>query len=161
MIFDEKSAKVFSRIINRLAEKYRSETFQPHLTLAGVPDWPEQRMIQAVEQIRCSTYPFELLTSKVRCKSFPYQKITLEVEKTEALESFHQEIDKIFEGDYSKKAYPHISLLYSPLSCKNLQNEWKEIEQGCPNDVLGNKIALVHCKGTPKDWRTLYIGKLN
>lgn len=155
-----KSETIFSRIINSLAEKFISEPFQPHLTLAGVPDWDEERMVEEVKNIAGSTSQLELPLEKVRCKHSPYQKITVEVERAEALSSLHQRTNNHFEGSYSKTDYPHISLLYSHLECEGLQQIISEINEYIPQKVLLNRIALVRCKGTPDDWRTLYIGKM-
>lgn len=153
-----KEAKVtFSQIIRQLAEKYHSISFQPHITLAGVPDWPEYEMIQAIQKIAVGTSPFELVAKKVHCKSSPYQKITLEVEKSGDLNALHKKTDTLFSGDFSKKEYPHISLLYSSLRCKDLQQQMADIEIDLPHKICLNRIALVHCKGTAEDWRTLYM----
>lgn len=151
---------MLSGIIKNLAETYHSESFQPHLTLAGVPDWAEEQMVQGIKRLAAAVSPLELSLEKIHCKRSPYQKITVEVEKSEALNALHQKIDKIFGGNYSKTKYPHISLLYSRLKCKDLQQVASEIRHRLPPKSVLDRIALIRCKGTPEDWRTLYIGEM-
>lgn len=144
-----------------MAEKHHTQPFQPHITLAGVPDWPEDEMIETVKEISKSTPPFQLAVKEVHCKSSPYQKITLEIEKSVDLNSLHQKTDTLFGGDFSKKEYPHISLLYSTMTCKHLQQDLAIIKKDLPQRIYLNRIALIRCKGTPEDWRTLYRSRLD
>lgn len=151
---------MLSRIIKNLAETYHSESFQPHLTLAGVPDWTEEQMVHGIKRLAATVSPLELSLEKIHCKRSPYQKITIEVERSGALNTLHQKIDKLFGGNYSKTKYPHISLLYSRLECNDLQQVASEIKYRLPPKSILDRIALIRCKGTPEEWRTLYIGKM-
>ena len=101
---------------------------------------------------------FELSPRTVQCKSFPYQKITMGIKKSSALNHLHQTIDSRFKGNYSRRDYPHVSFLYSTMPCKKIDEEdLKEVERRCLPKISVNRIALVHCKGTPEEWRTLYM----
>nr|WP_255695588.1 2'-5' RNA ligase family protein [Rhodohalobacter sp. 614A] len=160
MIPEEQAEMELGKSIQDLAEKYQSEPFQPHLTLAGIPHWTEEQMVKEIQKISGSTLPIELFLEKVQCKRFPYQKITIEVERTEELHALHQETDRLFGGDYSKTEYPHISLLYSTLECGGLQKTVSQLNEQIPPKVLLDRIALIRCKGTPEAWRTLYMRKL-
>ena len=161
MIPDEESTGKCSRIINRLAEKYQSVSFQPHITLSALPDWPKERIFETIGRIADTTSTPLLNTKKVQCKKAPYQKITLEIERSKELNVIFNKIDEHLGGDYSKREYPHISFFYSRLPCKELKHDVKELEKTIPGKVTGKRIALVHCKGTPEEWRMLYERKLN
>lgn len=126
-----------------------------------MPDWPAEKVIEAMERVADESAPFELTTQTIHCKSSPYQKITLGIEKSPVLLHIHQRVNHAFEGKYSKKNYPHISFLYSTLPCKKLRKDLKEIAKISPEYVFADRIALVHCKGTPEEWRTLYMCALN
>lgn len=160
MIPDAESEKKCVRIIQYLADKYQSVPFQPHITAAGVPDWSEEKVKQAVERIAGSTSQFKIRAKKVHCKSPPYQKLTLEVEKTAELHELHQRTDRGFKGDYSKKEYPHLSFLYSTIPCAELRYELKKVGNESLREINVKELALVRCKGTPEEWRTLYVWKL-
>lgn len=115
-----------------------------------------------IDEIIEEVTPFELITQKVLCKPTPYQKITFGIRESPVLNYLHQKTDALFEGDYSKKDYPHISFLYSKIPCKNIDpEELDEIKRGTPKQVAFNRIALVHCKGTPEEWRMLYMCALH
>lgn len=118
-------------------------------------------IIETTAKIAEETPPLLLDTKQVYCKKPPYQKITLEVERSAELHAIHTKIDNLFGGEYSKKEYPHISFFYSLKPCDELQREVSKIGRIVPQKVLGQKIALVHCKGTPEVWRMLYEWKLN
>lgn len=114
-----------------------------------------------MKRIADEVCPFELTTQTIKCKSAPYQKITLGIEKSLTLHHVHQRVNNVFEGDHSKKNYPHISFLYSTLPCKKFREDVKEISKIRPKHIFADRIALVHCKGTPEEWRTLYMCALN
>ncbi|MDX1641452.1 MAG: 2'-5' RNA ligase family protein [Balneolaceae bacterium] len=160
MIPDEKPESKYRRIIQGLAEKYQSEAFRPHITLAGVPDWTEERIIKSIEKIAEDSPPLQLSTGNIYCKQSPYQKITLGVLKSQKLDALHQRIDGAFRGNFSKKLYPHLSLLYSRMSCSDLHQEIQGLEKKVDGQILFNRIAFIQCKGTPEDWRTLYLERL-
>lgn len=113
-----------------------------------------------MEKLASETSPFEVFAKDVQCKENSYQKITLEIEKTADLTSLHQKLDNVLSGEYAKKEYPHISFLYSTLPCKKVTDAVLQAERKQPRRIIVEKMALVHCKGTPKDWRTLYIWNL-
>lgn len=159
-MLDAESEKECGRLVNYLAGKYQESSFLPHITLGGVPDWPDKNIKSALERIVGATAPFELHTKSVQCKSSPYQKVTLAIESSSELHRLHQKTDTVLKGDYSKKEYPHISFLYSSLSCEKLQDEVYEIEKIKPQKVAIKEIALFHCKGTPDKWRMLYTCRL-
>lgn len=151
----------FSNVIEKLADQFHSVGFEPHITLASVPDWPKQKMTEKAGQIARMARPFSLKTSKVHCKSNPYQKLTLEIKKSDELERFHKLIDTVLEGDYSKKAYPHLSLLYSKLNCDKIHNHLTDIDLTYPAVISCNRLALLRCKGTPQNWEMLYSWELS
>ncbi len=153
LIPDSESGSRCSSIIKGLADRYQSVSFPPHITLAGVPDWPEDRLEKEMATIAKSTEQFRLPTKIVRCGTSPYQKITLEIEKTPGLNALHQQVDEAFKGRFSKREYPHLSFLYSRLPCDELEQELNEIERLKPSRIWAEQVALVDCNGTPEDWR--------
>lgn len=144
-----------------MAETYQSVSFTPHITLSGTPNWERNRIEKAIEEIADETQPLKLKTTSLRCSSNPYQKMTHGIQKTPRLSSLHQKTDAAFKGDYTKKAYPHISYLYSRLECSAISHEIKQAEKEAPQEILANRLALIRCKGTPEAWKTLTIWELN
>lgn len=157
LIPDLESEKLCSAIIEELADTYQAPPFQPHITLAGVPDWPEERLNDTLITFTKSTSQFKLPAKHVRCGTFPYRKLTLEIEKTEELEALYQKVDELFEGQYSKRGYPHISFLYSSKPCDKLQDEVNRIERLRPSHIRADRVAMVQCKGTLEDWRMVSV----
>jgi hypothetical protein len=160
LILDDKSIIQCQSIIKRLAQTYQSVVFTPHITLSGTPDWAEEEIKTTIDEIVLDITPLELQTGSVRCSSNPYQKLTQGIRTTDQLGSLHQKVDTIFDGDYAKKTYPHISYLYSRLDCSNVSKSIESIEKEAPQNVLANQLALVRCKGTPEQWRMLNRWKL-
>lgn len=113
-----------------------------------------------IEEIVPDITSLELQTDSVRCSSNAYQKLTHSIQTTDRLASLHQKMNTIFDGDYAKKTYPHISYLYSRLDCSNVSKSIESIEKEAPQNVLANQLALVRCKGTPEQWRMLNRWKL-
>jgi hypothetical protein len=147
-------------IIHRLARTYQSVEFRPHITLSGTPGWTKKNIRSAIDEILLGVASLELKTGSIRCSSNPYQKLTQSIQTTNQLGALHQKMDTIFDGDYAKKTYPHISYLYSMLNCSKVSQSIKSIEKEAPKRVLANELALVRCKGTPEQWRMLFAWEL-
>lgn len=155
MIFDEKSTRKCQSIIQKLAKTFQSVSFTPHITLSGTPDWAEDHIQSVTEKAIEGCLPLQLSTKSVHCSSNPYQKLTHAIQKTDPLRALHQKMDTCFDGDFAKKAYPHISYLYSKLSCERITSEIESFQKDTPKKVIANQLALVRCKGTPDMWRTV------
>lgn len=161
MIFDEESTARCQSIIQRLARTYQSVSFTPHITLAGTPEWTEKKIKTAIDDIAKESSPLELKTSSVRCSSNPYQKLTHGIRGSEQLSTLHQKTNTVFDGEFARKVYPHISYLYSRLDCSVVSNEIELIKKDAPEKIAANQLVLVQCKGTPEDWRMLFKWDLN
>lgn len=160
-MFDEESTSRSRAIIDRLATTYQSVSFTPHITLSETPDWTDKKIRLAIDKIANESQPLELKTTSVRCSSNPYQKLTHGIQTTDQLDTIHQKTDTYFEGDFAKKAYPHISYLYSRLNCSEVAHEIVSIQKDASQKIIANQFVLVDCKGTPADWRVLFRWKLN
>jgi len=155
LIFDQESHKRISTIIDRLAEKFHSVSFLPHITLSSTPDWDLDKINSEIENIVNKFSVLNLQGTTLQCSSHPYQKLTFGIKLSEELLSFHKTMDVCFGGDYSKKRYPHISFLYSRVDCEIVEKEIANIKLDLPKKVIAEKMALVHCCGTPENWKLL------
>ena len=64
-------------------------------------------------------------------------------------------IDDYLGGSYSKRKDPHISLLYSRLSCDEIILKERYARPRIPEDVEIYEIAVVALQGQPDAWKIL------
>ena len=156
LTFDPESEKDLGRTINELSKRFRAEPFQPHSTLASASELDKNELITAVRKLSDQIRVFNLMIGKIRCGEDPFQKVTVDLEYTEELLEVHRTADELLGGEYSKREYPHISLLYETMSCGELHGRLKLAEMDVPAQVKGTGLSLVHCKGSPNSWETVF-----
>ena len=150
----------YSGIIKKLAHRYQSYPFIPHITISRVPDWEKDQLKKAVDDVAAAVPAFDLPVKAVHCGDHPYQKITIEVQKTEDLKIISDELDDVFGGAFSKREYPHLSLHYSTRPCDDFTEELEKLESELVSPIEIDKLALVELTGTPDRWQVIYSRKL-
>lgn len=156
----DKPGRHYSGIIKKLAHRYQSYSFIPHITISRVPDWETGQIKSAVDNIVSAVPVFNLPVNSVQCGDHPFQKITVEVHKTEDLKIISDELDRTFGGPFSKRDYPHLSLLYSTMPCGYFSEELEKLESKIQSPIKIEKLALVELTGTPDTWQVIYSRKL-
>jgi 2'-5' RNA ligase len=157
---DSGSGKHFSSLIGSLANRYNSFPFIPHITIAGVPDWESNEIKKAVNNISGNVEAFRLPVKKIQCGEHPYQKLTIAVEPNSGFKNILREIDHQFNGNFGKREFPHLSLLYSRLNCSGLQKEIENLPHKLPESIGVQTLALVKLDGTPDQWEIIHSRSL-
>ncbi|NBB77367.1 MAG: hypothetical protein GVY02_08310 [Bacteroidetes bacterium] len=162
LTFGGSTEQHLQREINRFAVEFGSVVFQPHITLASVDGkHDEDKLMQAAKNLNETLTPFYLNTGEVRCSSNPYQKLTIEIPHCDSLDLAHNLADQLLGGEVSKRAYPHISLIYSQDSCTSIERFLEKEPQTVPEEVQCRGVSLVKCKGVPQQWVTLKAGSFD
>jgi 2'-5' RNA ligase len=150
----------YSDIIKKLAHRYQSYPFIPHITISRVPDWEKDQIKSAVDDVAAEVPAFDLPVKAVHCGDHPYQKITVEVKKTAELTNISDKLDDVFGGAFSKREYPHLSLHYSTRPCDHFSEELEKLESEIRSPINIDKLALIKLTETPDRWQVIYSRKL-
>lgn len=88
----------------------------------------------------------------LECRNEPYQKLVITLEPEKNYRALCDALDQFFGGRYGKHEDPHISLLYSQLSCEVIKNKTEFIDGRMPEkaDIQGIAVVILH--GRPGEW---------
>jgi 2'-5' RNA ligase len=156
----DNAARHYSDIIKKLAYSCQSYPFIPHVTISRVPNWESDQIKRAVDKVSAAVPLFDLPVETIHCGDQPYQKITVEVHKTEDLKKLSDELDCVLGGPFSKREYPHLSLLYSTMPCNDFTEEQEMLKSEILSPIKIEKLALIELTGTPDTWQVMYSKKL-
>lgn len=160
---DPESEKDFLQVINRCSVLYQTEPFLPHITISRVPDLSVHELKDRIQQLSKNLSPFLMEPEKIECRNEPYQKICIQYTPNNFFIKLTEKIDQEFNGSYSKKTDPHLSLMYSYTPCSKLNDLVNELNQleltNIP--VKCQRLGLVQFSGTPTTWNMLHIQDLN
>ena len=104
--------QVLQNLIDRMAEEYRTVSFQPHLTVCGVPGDPSVLDAAAAYVRECGLLPLIVAKTAVTGAVItPFRAVFIEVEDSPGLREFRERLRDILGA--RPLIPPHLSLLYT------------------------------------------------
>jgi 2'-5' RNA ligase len=158
---DASSSDIFRNEIKRLSASFNSLPFEPHITISGVPDREPEILLELLNKIVINIGSFTISFNDAVYGEHPYQKITLPVKPTADYFSTCNIIDSVFEGNFSKKTFPHLSLLYGNQSKEIILEELNELKSATFLPAIIKHIALYKMDGLPDKWEQVSRIELN
>jgi hypothetical protein len=99
-------------LIDRIANEHRTVSFEPHLTVCGVPDDSSVLDAAAAYIMECGLLPLTVARTVVTGAAItPFRAVFIEVENTPTLQEFRERLRDIVGAP--ALIPPHISLLYT------------------------------------------------
>lgn len=148
-------SKSLSRIINTLAVRYKSPEFLPHITLCSLPENTSTDPVQLARNLADRRESFKIDTGNVVCRSDYYRKLVIELLPNPSFYEFCNLADHLATKPISKTQDPHLSLLYSNVSCTNLSNEIPDLRDQIPAYIPIHGISVVQLNGGPDSWNII------
>lgn len=151
----EPAREIYQKEINRLAEKYNSVPFLPHLTVGRFINSSdeEQRSVLRVTGSVKNGYRFP--ADEINCRTTPYQNLVHSLKTEPVLETFESIFDGMFSGFSLKKEEFHVSLLYGRTECKELQDEKGYLRDKLPDHVSFSEAHIIELDRKVHDWITI------
>ena len=101
----------YQEIIRSLADVNGAPRFQPHITLLGETQLPEEEVIRRTEQLASVQPPIQIRLGQIGFEEYHFRALFVRVEKASPLVSLHERAKEIF-GMNLPPFMPHLSLLY-------------------------------------------------
>lgn len=143
----------FAQIIKKLGQEYGGPIFEPHVTLLGDIELPEEEMIKRTAQLVGGQKPFPITIKQVDYQDFYFRTLFVRADLTESLQALHNKARKIFKKDIPPYM-PHLSLLYGnyPVDLKE-----KIITEIGRDQIAQFEVSGVFLKkaGEIKDWKVI------
>lgn len=99
-----------SNLVKRLAGKYESSVFEPHVTLIGGISSSKTEMILKTEKLSKAISPYTITLEEVSYSEHYFKALFVRVKNTSAVQETFVKAEQLFpvEGPYM----PHLSLTY-------------------------------------------------
>lgn len=152
-LLPDSSESFFRKTIRECAVAFNAPFFVPHVTLGRVPEDKTGSVSQLTLQVAKNSEEFLMKTQDLQCRDDPYQKLVTTLCSEKNYHSFCDVADQYFGAEFSKREDPHISLLYSHLSCDTIINKTEAIKSSIPQMVDITEIAVVELLGRPEEWK--------
>lgn len=140
-----------TKIISALSEKYKTPTFEPHVTLLGPVNGTEGVIIEKTEQLASSIQPFEIKLTIVGYSEEYFRCLFVNAEPTRPVMNTHEKAAKIFGLSKTKYA-PHASLMYGTTPFEIKKQIISEIGKSLGLTFQVGSLHLFSIKGEPEDW---------
>ncbi|KZT60455.1 LigT-like protein [Calocera cornea HHB12733] len=130
-----KAAKILQGVIDKLADKYDSPKFQPHITLlTRVPEGMSvDEVLVRIRSVVPPEEPLHIKLSRVESGGHFFQCVLAPVEQTDYLMALNAEVRKAISPHDTAKYFPHLSLIYGDYT--------KEKKDGIVQDIYDEGLA--------------------
>jgi len=102
----------FAEVIKKLAKEYHAPVFQPHITLLGEIEQPEDEVIRKAEQLASGQKPFPITLRQIDYQDYHFRALFVKAGVTEPLLNLHEKAKRLFGMENIPPYMPHLSLLY-------------------------------------------------
>ncbi len=153
---DPDSAGKIQQIIRSLSEQFSTPCFTPHITLSSVPERPLSEIKAKIKQLAEGVSPFRVTTKNPECGEAPFQRFSFEVTPATYFLDLSNKSDYLFGGNFGKKEFFHLSLLYGYTSCADIKNYMKRLGEFHNYNLYIQSISLVYCHGSPQEWEIIH-----
>ena len=149
-------ARLLTKFISNLSEKYNTIPFVPHITLSSIPDIPSKKIIEMTDQLSRQLRPLKVDLGDVECRSYPYQKVIQSIEDEVILSAFCNKVNQTFGGEFCKEGDFHLSLLYGNQKCEEIDLGKIRSELPIANKLHVQSIAVIDLNFTPDNWKIIF-----
>lgn len=146
----------YQREISRLADRFKTTAFYPHLTLGSLPIDSLESTISKVRGVfNNNRSDFTLSHKSVNCSSSPYQNLVHSLLPDLKMQRLQSDLKVVMPNYSSKKEY-HISLMYGRVSCDKLTEESEFLALKLPQTIHFTKIRMIELTERPEFWKTVW-----
>lgn len=149
-------SSIYQKEILRLAGRFNTASFTPHLTLGGLPDQLLESTVSNVREVVNETRGDISLNHKsVDCSSSPYQNLVHSLQPDSKLRLLQSDL-KAAITNYEPKTEYHISLMYGQVPCEELTEETEFFILKLPQSIRISRICIIQLAERPELWKTVW-----
>lgn len=143
----------FADIITRLAERFGTPTFEPHVTLLGGLHGAERDIVTKISDIVRTMRPVDIRTSTLHSQEDYFRQLFVQVEKSRPLMETRARV-KVLAGGRRERPYsPHVSLMYGSVRYQDREALLMEMGGEIVTEFQTKTLHVVDTAGTPERWR--------
>lgn len=139
--------------IERLAARFATEPFEPHVTLVGGLDGPPSAILASARRAAATLRPFVVSASGVAGRHEYFRCLFVCVLEHAALRAAHDLASRAFEREPDPSFLPHLSLVYGELPLEQKQALAHELGTDVNVSFEARRLHLWLTEGPVRDWR--------
>jgi len=148
------------KVIQKYGKKYNSPIFTPHMSLHGVVESTDKRVVEIVEKAANKIKPFKIEVGNVEFSTTYFQCVFVRTKTNAKLLDAHLTIRKGFNFQEKHVFMPHASLVYGDFDMETREKISQEIKL-LEKNFKARKITIVRADSSkPKDWEIIKQVKL-
>jgi putative endonuclease len=154
-IIPSQSLKIdLDKIVSRLAKKYKSPIFEPHMTLLGDTEIDEKTMIEKAKLLATKLKAFPLELGEISFSTTYFQSVFVRVNCTAKLMEANLKAKEIYKRE-NNVFMPHMSLLYGDQDMALREKIIPSVKIPKSSKFIVDKIVVVPSTKDPKEWKHL------
>lgn len=145
--------KKFAQLIKKLGAQYGGPVFEPHVTLLGDIELPEEEMTKRTAQLVEGQKPFSITLKIIDYQDFYFRTLFVRAEINNMLQTLHDRAKKIFKMDIPP-FMAHLSILYGNYPQDIKEKIIQEIGRNQTAQFEVNSIFLIK-GGEVEEWKII------
>jgi 2'-5' RNA ligase len=146
-------ARQFADIVVRLAERFGTPTFEPHVTLLGGLHGAERDIVGRISEIVRTMRPLMIRTSTLHHQEDYFRQLFVQVEKTRPLMETRARVKVVAGGRRERPYSPHVSLMYGNVPFQDRETLLMEMGGELVSAFEVGTLHVVDTSGSPQRWR--------
>lgn len=142
---------VLKRIIVSLAKEYEGPVFEPHITVAGGIDRPEDELQELVSDLAKESEPMTLHLKETDFRDALYRSLFVRIAPNDTLLFLRERCLTSLKKEH-EPYMPHISLMYKKLEAHRKKEIIERVGKRFDLVFIPDKLYLVRTNGTPDNW---------
>ena len=150
---DAEHHRQFADVIARLAERFKTPVFEPHVTLLGGLLGEERAIVSRISEIVRTMRPVEIRTAALHSQDDYFRQLFAQVEKSRPLMETRARV-KVLAGGRRERPYsPHLSLMYGSVPYQERESLMMEMGGELVTEFETKILHVVDTAGPPERWR--------
>ena len=143
----------FAGFIERLAQRFGTAGFIPHITLAGSLDLPADETVRRTAELAARLDPVAIRLTGIGATDEYFRCLFMRAEHSAALLATHETACAQLARPPEKEFMPHLSLIYGKLSQDQKNHIIDEIGNRLDIAFIADRIGLCRASGSPAQWQ--------
>lgn len=145
----------FAALIGALSQRLRTPAFQPHITLLGSLEFPQNEVVSRTAALAAELPAVPIHLTDIGWSDAYFRCLYIRAERTPPLLTVHRIASRHFERLPDTQFMPHLSLIYGNLSAEVKQRIANEIGLSIDAVFHIDRIGICLANESPADWRVI------